>query len=280
MPLIARQGAFWESARETGWVTGVGRLGPMTALEQARLELSAIAKGLAEQYPKTNARRAGVGLNPVEDDITETSRPVLFLIAGAIGAVLVVALVNLINLLLAHGERRRREFAVRLALGANDARLRRQTGLESLMVAAAASALALAAAPVLVRAFRALYPADLPGATASALTPLQFWAALAGAGVCTMLLAWPQRRFTRLAAGDGALRASHRLTASQRGRRRADRRAVGAVGLAPGARHRLHPHAERPGGNHAGLQSARRTGVRPHAVAVEVRIGGRGRSVL
>ena len=91
MPLIARQGAFWEGARETGWVTGVGRLGPTTALEQARLELSAIAKGLAQQYPKTNGRRAGVGLNPVEDDITETSRPVLFLIAGAIGAVLVVA---------------------------------------------------------------------------------------------------------------------------------------------------------------------------------------------
>ena len=218
MPLIARPSAFWEKARETGWVTGVGRLGPTTTLEQARLELSAIAKGLAEQYPKSNGRRAGVGLSRVEDEITETSRPVLSLIAGAIGAVLVVALVNLINLLLAHGERRRREFAVRLALGANDARLRRQTLLESLMVGAAAIALAVAAAPSLVRAFRALYPADLPGATASVLTPLQFWTALAGAAISTVLLAWPQRRFTRLAARDGGLRASHRLTASQRGR--------------------------------------------------------------
>ena len=218
MPLIARQNAFWENARETGWVTGVGRLGAATTLEQARQELSTIAKGLAAQYPKSNARRVGVGLNPIEDDITETSRPVLFLIAGAIGAVLIVALGNLINLLLAHGERRRREFAVRLALGANAARLRRQTGLESLIVTVAASGVALAAAPSMVTGFRSLYPADLPGATASGVTSLQFWAALAGVVVSTMLLAWPQRRFTRVAARDGALRASHRVTVARHGR--------------------------------------------------------------
>ena len=218
MPLIARQNAFWENARETGWVTPVGRLSPAATLDQAQTELSAIAKGLMAQYPKSNARRVGIGLARLEDEITETSRPVLLLIAGAIGAVLVVALVNLINVLLANGERRRREFAVRLALGANDARLRRQTGLESLIVAGAATGIAMIAAPSLVNAFRALYPADLPGATASVLTPLQFWAALTGLGVSTILLTWPQRRLTRVAARDGGLRASHRITAAHRGR--------------------------------------------------------------
>ncbi|HEX5217738.1 MAG TPA: ADOP family duplicated permease [Vicinamibacterales bacterium] len=218
MPLIARENAFWERARETGWVTAVGRLGPATTLEQAGQELSAIAKRLAAQYPKSNGRRQGVGLNRVEDDITETSGPVLFLITGAIGAVLVVAIGNLINLLLAHGERRRREFAVRLALGANPARLRRQTGLESLIVTVAASSLALAAAPSLVSGFRSLYPADLPGAAASSMTPPQLWVALAGVAVSTMLLAWPQRRFTRVASRDGALRASQRGTVAGHGR--------------------------------------------------------------
>lgn len=219
IPLIARQSAFWENARETGWVTPVGRLADGVSAPEARQELTAIAKALAEQYPAASGRRAGIDLDLLRDAVSATSRPVLLLLAATVVSVLVVAIGNLINLLLAHGERRRREFAVRLALGAHRSRLRRQVGVEALLVTASAGLLALAGAPWMVRAFRALYPADLPGGGSAWWTPLQISCAIGALTASTMLLAWPQRRFTVAASRADALRATHRVTAGPRSTR-------------------------------------------------------------
>lgn len=216
MPLIARQGAFWENARETGWVTPIGRLADGVSPSEARQELTAIARALALQYPAASGRRAGIDLDLLQDAVSQTSRPVLLLLAAAVVSVLVVAIGNLINLLLAHGERRRREFAVRLALGANRSRLRRQVGLEALLLAGSAGLVALAGAPWMVSAFRALYPGDLPGGASAWRTPFQIACALGGVAASAALLAWPQRRFTVVASRADALRATQRVTAGQR----------------------------------------------------------------
>ncbi len=133
------------------WAT-VGRLKPGATLGSAQAEATAIATALATEYPATN-RGWGVALQPLLEMRVSGLRSSLLLLVGAVGLVLLIACVNLANLMLARGVSRLQELAVRLALGATPQTLARGVVWESLLLSllggAAGIALAAAGLPAL-----------------------------------------------------------------------------------------------------------------------------------
>ena len=139
---------------------GVGRLKDAVTIETARAEMEAIAKQLEAQYPDSN-RDQGASVTPLADAIVGDIRPVLFVLLGGAALLLVIACVNVSSLLLVRSESRRRELAVRSALGASRGRLNRQFVTEALLLVALGCALGLASAHWGMRLLTDLIPAEM-----------------------------------------------------------------------------------------------------------------------
>ena len=146
---IPRMTAGILADRSAGWISLFGRIRDGATLEQAQVELSTIARQLEIAYPQTNEGRAPVlyaGIGLYSDDRAGLGR-FFTLLQAVVFLLLLIACANVANLLLARALSRRREIAVRLALGASRARLVRQMLTEGMLLSLAAGALGLLLAP-------------------------------------------------------------------------------------------------------------------------------------
>ncbi|MDQ6887033.1 MAG: ABC transporter permease [Gemmatimonadota bacterium] len=152
------QGRAWGHHLRT-----VARLRQGISVDQAAHELDRVGHAvLTEQHPETYGPDVEFSATSLQDDVTRGVRPALLAVLWAVLMVLVIACVNVTNLLLGRGAHRRAEFALRAALGAGPSRLVRQLLIESMLLAAMGGVLGMAVAILGVRALVALGPRDLP----------------------------------------------------------------------------------------------------------------------
>jgi putative ABC transport system permease protein len=120
----------------------IARLKPGVSVAQARSEMEAVGTGLAKQYPTIDTNMSAT-VEPLGDYGMEGLRTAMLTLLAAVAFVLLIACVNVANLLLARGAARQKEFAIRIALGAAGSRLARQLLTESLLLALAGGAAGL-----------------------------------------------------------------------------------------------------------------------------------------
>jgi predicted permease len=139
----------------------VGRLLPNVTLAQAQAEMDSIARALAAAYPDAD-KDLNVALISMKEDIVGNVQPLLLVLQAAVGFLLLIACANVASLVLARSIGRAREFAVRAALGASQARIIRQLLTENILLAALGGALGLLLAIWGTKAVLAMMPAVVP----------------------------------------------------------------------------------------------------------------------
>jgi len=194
------------------------RLKPGIPIAQAQAEMNGIAVALERQYPQTNHDVRFV-LQRLDDSVVGAIRPALLILLGTVGCVLLIACVNVANLLVARAAARRDEIAIRAAIGATRMRIVRQLLTESVLLAVAGGAAGLMLAAWLTRAIVALAPEGTPRIESASLD-LRVLAFTTIASVFTGLLfglapAWSS---SRTSVADVS-RAGTRSTSRGRGRR-------------------------------------------------------------
>lgn len=156
-----------EQLRGLHWLRAIGRLRDGVELDSARADLEVIAARLASEYPDDNAGRS-TRLSWLRDEVQQQTRSPLLILFGAVGLMLVIALVNVAGLLVARSEVRRKDIAIRRALGAGKSLLTELLA-ESVLLSTLGGVCGLALAHVLNRVVLSLTPLDIFGLDAAGL---------------------------------------------------------------------------------------------------------------
>jgi putative ABC transport system permease protein len=152
--------AYTEAARGARGAGTLARLKPGVSIEQAQADLATIAAALAAAHPID--RGIGVALERLSETRAHDLRPMLFLLMGAVSLILLIACVNLANLLLARNSARERELAMRAALGASRGRLVAQLLAETLLLSLIGGGVGLVLARIGVASLTRLHPENVP----------------------------------------------------------------------------------------------------------------------
>jgi putative ABC transport system permease protein len=159
-PFLPMPGVWSEQSRSGRGFGTIGLLKPGVSIAEAQADLARIAHNLASTYPVD--QDMGVEVIPLENMRSGELKPLLLLLMGAVGLILLIACTNLAALLLARNAARQREFALRKALGAGRAALVRQVLTETLLLSLMGSGCGLAMAWGTTRALRLMDPGHLP----------------------------------------------------------------------------------------------------------------------
>lgn len=160
-PMRLNPDSLW--GRNNHYMTMIGRLAPGASIASATKEANVLAAQWKQQFPDIYGDQVMTAhVQSLADSITGGTRPFLFALLGAVGFVLLIACVNVANLFLARGESRRREVAIRSALGASQGRLSAQMMTESMAYALAGGVLGVLVAYAAQGALIAAAPASIP----------------------------------------------------------------------------------------------------------------------
>lgn len=214
---MAGHGSDYLEDRMARWLTLVGSLEREVGVGRAQEALDELAASLENEYPDSNEGH-GARVERLREAYSGGLRAALLTLLGSVGFVLLIACVNVSNLLLARGVRRRREYAVRTALGAPRGRLVAQLVTESLLMALAAAALGLWLAELGTRSLVALAGVDFQSFVDLGLDPVAIGATVLASLACGLgfgaLPAW----FTSSAGCEDVLRQGGRGTTPGRHR--------------------------------------------------------------
>jgi predicted permease len=213
---LVENNEFWTTIHPAGgcdlrrschYLRGVARLKDGVSVEAALADVTQIAKDLEVQYPDSN-RQQGAMVAPLAEIIVGDVKPVLLLLLGGAGLLLVIACINVASLLLVRSETRRRELAVRRALGATKARLIRQFVIEGLVIVAVGTVAGLLLSHWTMQILSGLIPKDMvasvPYLNDLGLNARVFMFALAIAGFAAALFSLsPACRLSTLDVRDG-----------------------------------------------------------------------------
>ena len=217
-------------ARTATYMVVVARLADGVSIARAQTAMDVIARQLAAEHPLTNSTR-GVKVEPLHDGVVGPARPMFLLLGGAVATLLLIACASVANLLVAQSEDRKREMAVRVALGGSPSRLIGQLVTESMVLCVAGGALGVLLAPVALAGFVSLYPGGLPRAADVAID----WRALATSAVAIvavgLVASVPLVRQALRAEPARGLGAGGRVAGSRRQRRFANGLVVAQLAL-------------------------------------------------
>ena len=174
LPIGAWTNKFFYRRDDHMGIIAVGRLKPGVTFAQARADMDGVARNLAASYPDADGK-AGIQLTPLKERIVRDVKPLLLMLLAAVGFVLLIACVNVANLVLARATGRSREFAIRAALGATQGRVIRQLLTESVLLAIAGGGLGLLLASWGTQAALKLLPEALPRANDVHLDARVLW---------------------------------------------------------------------------------------------------------
>src|SRR5262249_48215595 len=133
LPLVIRPNTIMNN-RGAMWASAVAKLQPTASPAQAGRDIASVATRISKEFPNSNTFLEA-RIKPLREAVVGSVQSMLELLAAAVAAVLLIACVNIANLILGRAQTRAREFAVRSALGGSPARVRRQVLTESLVLA-------------------------------------------------------------------------------------------------------------------------------------------------